>query len=237
MARFLLIHGSCHGAWCWRDVVPALEAAGHEATAIDLPGNAGSPIAPGDATLENSGQAILDASTPDTVVVGHSWAGYPIGQAAEMDPKGLKALIFLCAYVPNDGLSMVDMRKRAPHHPILPAVIRDPDGITISIDPEQAPGIFYSDCGPEIVDYAVPRLCPQAIRPQATPITVTDRYASVPKHYIRCTEDRTIPPEYQAEMVKDWPEGTVHEMQRSHSPFFSDPAGLAGLLGRIAKAL
>ena len=29
MAEYLLIHGSCHGAWCWRDVIPALEALGH----------------------------------------------------------------------------------------------------------------------------------------------------------------------------------------------------------------
>ena len=37
MARFLLIHGSCHGAWCWRDLLPELAARGHEARAIDLP--------------------------------------------------------------------------------------------------------------------------------------------------------------------------------------------------------
>ncbi|MEC7961756.1 MAG: esterase, partial [Pseudomonadota bacterium] len=28
MARFLLIHGSAHGAWCWRDLIPALETQG-----------------------------------------------------------------------------------------------------------------------------------------------------------------------------------------------------------------
>jgi pimeloyl-ACP methyl ester carboxylesterase len=37
MAEFLLIHGSCHGAWCWRDVLPELERLGHSARAIDLP--------------------------------------------------------------------------------------------------------------------------------------------------------------------------------------------------------
>ena len=24
MARILLVHGSCHGAWCWRDLIPEL---------------------------------------------------------------------------------------------------------------------------------------------------------------------------------------------------------------------
>lgn len=47
MARFLLIHGSAQGVWCWRDVAPALERPGHEARAIDLPGNGadGTPLA------------------------------------------------------------------------------------------------------------------------------------------------------------------------------------------------
>ena len=37
MARFLLIHGSCHGAWCWRDLLGELANLGHDAHAIDLP--------------------------------------------------------------------------------------------------------------------------------------------------------------------------------------------------------
>ncbi|MHA6264517.1 alpha/beta fold hydrolase [Arenibacterium sp. CAU 1754] len=235
MADFLLIHGSCHGAWCWRDLIPALTARGHTARAIDLPANGDDPTPASEATLQGCADAILSASTPETVIVGHSWGGYPISAAAETDPTAMLALIYLCAYVPISGLSMVDMRKRSKRQPILPAVIRNPDGITMSIDPEQAPNLFYNDCSPEAVAYAVPRLCPQAIKPQSTPLTVTERYASVPKSYIRCTDDQTIPPEYQAEMVADWPRDRVYEMPTSHSPFLSDPDGLADLLGQIAE--
>lgn len=61
MAEFLLIHGSCHGAWCWRDVIPELEALGHTARAIDLPshGDDRTPIA--DVTLDLYRDAILEA--------------------------------------------------------------------------------------------------------------------------------------------------------------------------------
>ena len=38
MARFLLVHGAMGGAWVWERVIPGLEAAGHTAEAIDLPG-------------------------------------------------------------------------------------------------------------------------------------------------------------------------------------------------------
>lgn len=237
MARFLLVHGSCHGAWCWRDAIPALEALGHQAQAIDLPGHGDDDTPVGDCTLPGCGAAVLAASTPETIIVGHSWGGYPISAAAEVDPSAMRALVYLCAYVPRDGLSLVDMRKRAERQPILPAVVRDADGCSITIDPEQAPDLFYHDCAPEVVEWAVSQLGPQAILPQTTPIEISDRFASVERFYIRCAEDRTIPPEYQAEMVQDWPEDRVFQMNTSHSPFLSDPAGLAQILDTIAGRL
>jgi pimeloyl-ACP methyl ester carboxylesterase len=237
MADFLLIHGSAHGAWCWRDVLPALAAHGHSARAIDLPGNGANPTPPEKVTLNSSRDAVLAASTPDTFIVGHSWGGYPISAAAETDPGAMRALIYLCAYVPVSGLSMVDMRKRARRQPVMPAVIRNPDGVTMSFDPEMVPSLFYPDCPPETVDFAMRHLCPQAIRPQSTPLTVTHRLAAVHKAYIRCTRDGVIPPEYQAEMTRNWPPETLFEMPTSHSPFFADPTGLAALLDRIARTL
>ena len=87
----------------------------------------------------------------------------------------------------------------------------------------------------EAVAYALPRLCPQAIKPQDTPLTLGENWQNTAKAYIRCTNDQTIPPEYQAEMVADWPRDMVHDMHCSHSPFFADPEGLADLIGQIAK--
>lgn len=237
MPDFLLIHGSCHGAWCWRDLIPALERLGHVARAIDLPANGDDPTPPSEATLEDSARAILDAATPETIVLGHSWAGFPISAAAEINPKGLKALVYLCAYVPVSGLSMVEMRKRGPRQTIAHAVILAEDGLSYTVDPDAVPNLFYHDCPEEAVAYARERLCPQATGPQDTPLTLGANYASVPRFYIICAEDRTIPPEYQRIMSQGWPEGTVVEMPTSHSPFFSDPDGLAAHLDRFARAL
>lgn len=233
MADFLLVHGSCHGAWCWRDLIPALEERGHTARAINMPSH-GSDVTPiAEVTLESCRDAVLDASTPDTLIVGHSWGGYPISAAAEHDPQAMRGLVYLCAYVPISGLSMVEMRKRAKRQPLLQAVVRSEDGLSYVVDPAKVPELFYHDCPKDRVLYAQPRLCPQAIKPQDTPLTVTDRFQGVPKVYIRCADDRTIPPEYQEEMTTDWPTDRVHVMNSSHSPFFADPQGLARLLTRI----
>lgn len=237
MSDFLLVHGSCHGAWCWEAVLPELAAMGHSARAIDMPSHGDDPTPVEEVTLESCRDAVLAASTPETLIVGHSWGGYPISAAAEADPKAMRGLIYLCAYVPISDLSMVDMRKRAARQPLLPAIRRDPEGVWFDFDPGQVPALFYHDCPPETVARALPRLTPQPIRPQATPLTVTGRFASVPKSYIRCTQDHAIPPEFQAEMVQDWPPERVFDLDTSHSPFFADPAGLATLLDRIAKEM
>jgi len=239
MAEFLLIHGSCHGAWCWRDLIPPLTRAGHGARAIDLPSHGDDPTPLAEVTLERYAEAIvaaIDATRNGPVVlVGHSMAGFPITRAAELAPDKIARLIYLCAYVPQRGLSLVEMRKQAPRQPLMPAVIRAEDGASFTVDPAMAGDIFYHDCSDAVRAYALPRLCAQAVAPQSVPVAVTDRARALPRDYILCTQDRTIPPEYQETMVADWSPARVYRLASGHSPFFSMPARLAETLIRIAE--
>ncbi|MDP2084776.1 MAG: alpha/beta fold hydrolase [Gemmobacter sp.] len=232
MARLLLVHGSCHGAWCWRDVVPALQARGHEVRAIDLPGHGADPTPRETVTLHGYARAILAALEGPTLVVGHSMAGYPITAAAELDPAQMAGLVYLCAYRPVSGLSLADMRRAGPRQPLRDAI--RVEGACFSFDAALAEDRFYHDCPPGTLDYALAHLTPQPILPQETPLVVTGRSASVPQHYIRCAEDRAIPPEYQATMAQGVPPGRVHDLPSSHSPFFAMPDRLADLLSHIA---
>jgi pimeloyl-ACP methyl ester carboxylesterase len=186
-------------------------------------------------TLDAYAEAILSAIDAPVVLVGHSMAGFPITAAAERAPEKIARLVYLCAYVPAGGVSLVEMRRAAPRQPLLPALETSADRASFSVRPEMAPEVFYHDCPEEAVAYAVPSLCPQPVAPQATPLAVTERSRALPRDYILCTDDRTIPPEYQATMTADWPADRVHEMATGHSPFFADPAGLARCLDRIAE--
>src|SRR2546421_250033 len=49
---FILIHGARQGAWAWGTIVPRLKALGHDAIAVDLPGNGHNPMAPAEVNLE-----------------------------------------------------------------------------------------------------------------------------------------------------------------------------------------
>ena len=233
MAEFLLIHGSCHGAWCWRDVVPALAAIGHSARAIDLPGHGADQTPRDRVTLDLYAAAICEDLTGPTIVVGHSMAGYPITAAAERDPAQIAALVYLCAYRPVSGKSLGQMRRDGPRQPLMPA-IRVADGC-FTFDPDMAPDLFYHDCPPEAQDFARAHLTPQPIAPQETALILTERSAQVPQHYIRCADDRAIPPEYQLTMAQGLPPDNLTHLPTSHSPFFADPRGLAQRLHEIAQ--
>lgn len=235
MANILLVHGAAHGAWCWRDVIPALNALGHSVQAIDLPSHGDDPTPYVDVTLDLYAEAILDALAQPSVVVAHSMAGYPATLAAERAPELFQRLIYLCAYVPAPGLSLAERRMQAPRQPLLPAVRMTEDRKGWSADPALAPDIFYHDCPPEAVAYAMDRLTIQATQPTSVPVRTGAGYASVPKSYIRCMDDHTIPPEFQVTMTADWPPEDVYEMPCGHSPFLSDPVDLSRLIDAILQ--
>ncbi len=238
MARFLLIHGSCHGAWCWRDLLPLLRQAGHQAEAIDLPSHGQDRTPAAEVTLDLYARAIVAAARAmggPVVLVGHSMAGYPITAAAELAPETIERLVYLCAYPPAPGQSLADRRRAAARQPLLPHIRRTPDGLAWTVDPDRLAEVFYHDCPPGTVDYARAHLTPQPIRPQETVLALTERSAGLPRHYIRCTDDRTIPPEWQEAMTADWPAASVSTLPTGHSPFFAAPAMLAQSLIEIVQ--
>lgn len=234
MADFLLIHGAAHGAWCWRDTIPALQAMGHSARAIDLPSHGDDPTPYQQATLDLYADAIIAAIDNPVILVGHSMGGYPITLAAERAPQKVQRLIYLCAYVPAPGLSLAQRRMQAPSQPLLPFIRMTEDGKGWTVDRDDLHALFYHDCPPGTVDYAAPRLSIQATQPTAVPVEVA-RSARIPRRYIRCTDDRTIPPDFQVTMTADWPAEHVAHMDCAHSPFFANPAGLAQQLDAFSK--
>lgn len=106
--RFVLVHGVCHGAWCWYKVKPHLEAAGHTVTAVDL---AASGIS---TTRVEEIQSLQDYSKPlleflsslgsdeeKVIIVAHSMGGIPAALAADIFPHKIAAIVFLASSMPD----------------------------------------------------------------------------------------------------------------------------------------
>ncbi|XP_047312781.1 methyl jasmonate esterase 1-like [Impatiens glandulifera] len=109
--HFVLIHGACHGAWCWYKVIASLKEAGHHrVTALDMAAGGIDP-SPVEAvsTLHDYFRPLLDfmASLPSgekVVLVGHSMGGMGISLAMEKFPHKISVAIFLAAVMPGPNL-------------------------------------------------------------------------------------------------------------------------------------
>jgi pimeloyl-ACP methyl ester carboxylesterase len=237
MTGFLLISGSCHGAWCWKSVLPFFNISGNQAHAIDMPAQGPDKTPMAQVTLDLQARSILAAITDPVILVGHSMAGYPITAAAELAPEKIRALIYLCAYVPRSGQSLAQMRRAWPSQPLKGAFRVSHDHLSFTFEPTMIKDKFYHDCPPEALALAQANLGPEPIAPQETPLTLTAASQSLPRHYIRCTEDRAIPPEFQQAMTAGWPAANVSTLPTSHSPFFAAPQALAQRLIDIAATI
>src|ERR1035441_10945961 len=111
MARILLVHGAFGGAWCWEPVMPGLRAAGHDVQALDLPGDGEDQTPLAQVTLDAYARRVCGAlaSGEPAVLVGHSMGGIVVTQAAARSPQHVAALIYVAAFLPADGQSLMDL--------------------------------------------------------------------------------------------------------------------------------
>ncbi|MDO9457524.1 alpha/beta fold hydrolase [Nocardioides sp.] len=115
MSHFVLVPGMNHGGWWYAPLVEALESvegAGHTATAVTLTGLEAEPDVDRRVVLDTHVAdvvAAVDAAPAasrtgrDVVLVGHSYGGLPITAAADVRSDVVRALVYLDAFVPQDG--------------------------------------------------------------------------------------------------------------------------------------
>jgi pimeloyl-ACP methyl ester carboxylesterase len=221
MSEILLVHGACFGAWCWEAVIPALQAFGHSARALDLPGRGA------EASLDDQAAAIVEQMRGPTVLVGHSAGGFAITAAAEA--SGLVAgLVYVCAYVPVAGMTLAEMRRAGPSQPLAGAFEVSEDRRLFGFKPERAREVLFHDCADESG-----RLVAQAILPMEQALASVARAEVLPRGAVICARDRAIPPAYQRAMAA----GMVQsELELGHAPFLQDAAGLAAEIDRMVRA-
>lgn len=211
MTAVLLVPGSWHGSWCWDGVADRLTAAGATVRAIDLPSNGGAAGLANDAAAVRAGLA--DLGEP-AVAVGHSYGGAAISEGA----AGAAALVYLCAFMLDEGESLLD----ALQHQLPDWLEVDQErGSHLATRTEE---VLYGDCAPDVAAAAAARLTRQSVAAIATPQSAP-AWRGVPSTYVVCEQDRAVPPAAQEAMSAR--AGTVHRLRSSHSPFLSRPDEVA----------
>ena len=243
MANYVLVHGSAHGSWCWERVVPLLEATGHRVVAVDLPGNGTDDTPLNEVTLETYAKhvcGVLDSLDGPAVLVGHSLGGVSISRAAELRPDGVAVLVYLTAVMLQDGVTFLaaasgetDEQRALEDRP---SWVLAGDRSHVVYKPELAQHRFYNDCTEQDVAWAKSMIVPQPVGPLVSPMRITEEnFGRVPRVYIECALDNAVAPEWAREMYTALPCAEVITMQTGHSPFLSDPAGLAQHLDGLAR--
>jgi pimeloyl-ACP methyl ester carboxylesterase len=113
MATFVLVHGSLHGGWCWKRVVPRLRSAGHDVFTPTLSGLGERVhlVHPG-IDLDTHIQDVLGVleyeDLHDVVLVGHSYGTMVITGAADRLPGRIAHLVYLDGVMACDGKAALD---------------------------------------------------------------------------------------------------------------------------------
>ena len=242
MARFVLVHGAFGGAWCWEPVVGPLEAAGHTVDALDLPGGGEDQTPVEGITLESCAERVCTvlASRPEpAVLVGYSMGGVIITQAANDCPDRVRSLVFVAAFMPADGQSLLDMTRlpEAEGDLIQANVVLEGDPPVAVLSAEATATAVYNDCTSEQAAWAVARRRPQPVAPYATPVRVDDRVlAAIPRSYVLTKHDRALMPALQRRMIREHPCESVFELDADHAPFLSATDELVAALVIVADA-
>src|SRR5215471_21069049 len=110
--EIVLVHGAWEEANIWQAVTTLLKNDGYHVVTVTLPGRPSSPLSPDKASLDLYRDTILNAignPAQPVVLVGHSFGGITISLAAEAAPQKIKTLVYVSAYLPKDGQSLLDL--------------------------------------------------------------------------------------------------------------------------------
>ena len=166
MSTYVLIHGAWHGGWCWDRVRSRLEQAGHTVATPDLPGHGDDKTPTAAVSLDAYAARVcdvLDAQAEPVVLVGHSMGGVVVTAAAERRPEAVRALVYLCAFLPGDGVSLMMLAGADQTSLVLPNLeVSEQLGYATVRDEGIVPA-FYGRCSADDAAWAKSRLVPQAL--------------------------------------------------------------------------
>ena len=113
MSTYVLVHGAWFGGWSYKRVADKLRAQGHTVYTPTLTGiGERSHLYDRDINLATHADDVINLikweELDDVVLVGHSYGGMVITWVADLMPEKISRLVYLDAFVPDDGKCEMD---------------------------------------------------------------------------------------------------------------------------------
>ena len=223
-----------HGAWAdgssWSEVTRRLQKDGYRVLA---PAN---PLRSldGDAAYL---QSILAQEKGPFVLVGHSYGGAVITNAAAGDPD-VEALVYVNGFVPDTG---EDILHLAGADSLVPSSIEvkgyppfGPTDVDIYIKRESFRATLAGDLSKKVAAVLAATQRPLSLAAASAPTTAT-AWKTIPTWYLLGTKDRTITPAAQRFMAQR-AGATIEEVEASHLSLISRPRAVVELIEQAAAA-
>lgn len=168
------------------------------------------------------------------ILVGHSMAGVIISQVAENMPTKIDKLIYVAAYLPKNGEDVTSITNRFLNYKPIEVFEFNKDYSLVCIKKEAIPTVVCADCSEEMKQVLVKYHRAEPVKGLKDKVTLTSKFAAIPKYYISTTQDNAVPFALQKQMIKD--NGTVKkvfEMNTSHLPFVVQPREFLSIINQI----
>lgn len=229
---FFLVHGAWSGSWYWEKIRPLLEAEGHTVIAPDMPGHGEDRLPIEDQNLEKYARTVEALIAPlngSVILVGHSFGGMITSQAACYIPGKIKKLVYIAAFLPQDGQSCVGITKskKPTFHEKLVAsgydFILSADGKTSKVMPDACADFLYNDIPRDIAQVLAKRHGPESNAAQNQTVVLNEKFNDIPKAYVRCVLDQVIDVSLQDKMAAETYCSELYTLETGHCPFISAP--------------
>ena len=232
--RYVLIHGSWHGPWCWQPLVEILEEAGHTIECVALPyspSGTNDHVEYGD-YLQVCRDAIMKGDEKP-IVVAHSMSGIIAGPLSDLLGDHIKHTVFVSAFLPGAGETLLDVAMQFASPELIPIMRMDDVNLLHEIDREGAKTALYGDCPPQVQDWASSRLRSQPVKPILEKMEWDDVGKNASRRtYVICEEDKAVSVAAQEYCLSKHPCRQVR-LKCGHFPFLSTTQDFAVLLQNL----
>jgi pimeloyl-ACP methyl ester carboxylesterase len=211
---------------------------------VDLPG-AGEDATPvAEVTLEAYGEKICRVLSegPPAILAGQSMGGMAITQAAARCPEHIQALIYIAAFAPAEGQSLVELVSypEAADDQVQANVIIEGEPPVARLPRDGAIHAMLNCCSEDQAGWAAERLGAQPVGPWEGQVVVEDgarsAFESLSRAYIFCGSDQSIPPAMQRRMLTERGCDPVIEIDTDHWPWLSRTDEFVAAMNKIISA-
>jgi pimeloyl-ACP methyl ester carboxylesterase len=231
MATFVLVHGAWEGGWAWKRVRPLLASRGHEVFTPTLTGQGErSHLAGREVALETHITDVLNVlrweDLSEVVLCGHSYGGMIISGVADAVPERIRSLVYIDAFLPRDGQSLMDQMSSEATQRVRDSVRAAGDGWRIP----PFPAVQFK-VTPENQEWVERNFVPQPLRTFQDKIRLTGALDRITKRtFILATEYQPSAFHGVAERLRQDPAWRVAAIDCGHMIQVDRPRELADAL-------